>query len=69
MEVVDYLLEMNADYSVVDDLGRTALHHAALHGQRDIAVTLIASGAPVNVIDAHGSTPLILAAANDSSAK
>ena len=67
--MVDYLLGQDADFSLLDDLGRTPLHHASVHGHQDITVTLISSGAPVNVIDSQGCTPLILAAANDPSAK
>ena len=66
VDVVDYLLGQDADVGLLDDLGRSPLHHAASHGHRDIAVTLVSSGAPVNVIDCHGCTPLILAAANDT---
>jgi ankyrin repeat protein len=48
-----------------DALGRTALHYAALgsaNADPDLIDTLIAAGASVNVADAHGCTPLDLAA-------
>ena len=42
--------------------GRSALHHAAGKGRKDVAELLLANGADVNAKDQNGSTPLAWAA-------
>jgi len=48
-----------------DGNGWSALHWAAVRGHHDVAMTLVASGAPVDVVGADGGTPLHWAAHHD----
>lgn len=60
---VDAQLAAGADVNHMDDeYGATALMVAALKGHTDVAATLIAADADVNVSDETGSTALMLAA-------
>jgi hypothetical protein len=45
----------------VDDIGRTAMHGAALRGANNIVQFLYDHGAKVDVVDKKGWTPLIIA--------
>ena len=45
----------------VDETGATALHHAAAEGHLEIARLLLEKGAPINVKNAEGFTPLAMA--------
>jgi ankyrin repeat protein len=56
--VVKLLLERGASVKARDNDGKTALHHAAEHGQDAIAKILIDAGADVTARDAAGRTPL-----------
>ena len=51
---------------VQDELGNSALHLAATFLQADVIKELLSSGAPPDVVDADGNTPLLalLSAAN-----
>ena len=69
VDLVDRLIAMGADLRLTDDLGRVALHYAALNGHCDIAVTIVSTNFDVNPRDRQGCTPLMLAAASDTSAK
>jgi ankyrin repeat protein len=51
-----------ANVDVVDNHGRTALHHAARWDQLDTVTLLLQSGANVDVVDSYGWTPLHQAA-------
>lgn len=46
----------------LDELGRSALHHAVLKDQTDIAKLLLRAGLDINGKDHNGDTPLHLAA-------
>jgi ankyrin repeat protein len=49
-------------WATADADGRTALHHAARTGQRDVVTLLLKQGAAINQADKAGLTPLYLAA-------
>lgn len=59
------LLCRHADVAAVDDSGKTALHYAAMSGADGVAEVLIDAGAPVDMRDAEGRTPLWYAAARN----
>lgn len=52
------LLSQDADVAAADDSGFTALHFACQQGNYEIAEALLTAGAPVNVKDSWGNTPL-----------
>jgi len=51
--------------SACDGSGWSALHWAAIRGHHDVAMMLVGSGAPVDVVGADGGTPLHWAAHHD----
>jgi ankyrin repeat protein len=59
LEVVRALLERNRGLvRQQDPTGATALHHAAFHGRRNIALFLVERGADINARDReYGATP------------
>ncbi len=57
-EIVEFLLERDADLHAHTKYGRTPLHVAAAEDRRDVAEVLIRHGADVNAEDAYGWTPL-----------
>jgi ankyrin repeat protein len=59
---VHLLLEHGADAKVRTNAGFTALHSAAFKGDLAMVKALLAAGAPVNVADDRGLTPLIMVA-------
>jgi len=61
-EGIRILLKYKANVDAVDELGRTALMHAAGEGHVAIARVLLDAGADVALADRHGSTPLMEAA-------
>jgi ankyrin repeat protein len=63
-EVVERLLKARADLHAIsrNALKNTPLHAAIAGGHVDVALTLIAGGAAVDVADAGGHTPLHIAA-------
>jgi ankyrin repeat protein len=63
-EVVERLLKADADLHAIsrNALKNTPLHAAIAGGHVDVALTLIAHGAAVDVADAGGHTPLHIAA-------
>lgn len=63
-DIASILLQTNADPTVMDGRGRTALHHAALVGTTSCITLLIQHGARLNQKDNQGATPLILAVKN-----
>lgn len=62
LQVTELLLEHGADLHVLDDAGRTALSHAAEHGNPDIVQSLIDAGAEIHAADMEGRTALMFAA-------
>lgn len=60
-DVVRLLLGAGANVGARDELGRTALHHAADFGDADSVKVLLKAGARADVPDAAGDTPLTLA--------
>ena len=60
--IVSVLIEHNADGTVANHTGQTALHYAASRNRYDIASMLLKSGVGVNAVDSNGATPLHRAA-------
>ena len=58
LEIVQMLLEHNADIHAQNDMGNTALHIAASHGRTNVLQLLLNHGADLNAKDNKGSTPL-----------
>lgn len=58
VEVATRLLALGVDAAAADGQKMTALHHAAAHGLIDLARTLIARGAPLEVENVWGGTVL-----------
>lgn len=50
---------INVNYA--DGSGKTALHHAAIHGMKELAKLLLELGANKNAEDAAGNKPIALA--------
>ena len=66
---VNYLINrLGVDIDHSDELGYTALHHAALSGFEDIVETLLEAGIDVNAQSVQFGTPLHLAAAKSRTA-
>ncbi|MCB1178453.1 MAG: ankyrin repeat domain-containing protein [Leptospiraceae bacterium] len=61
IDVVNALLEANADPNVVGDNGKTALTIALRRNQLKVAEALIQKGADINAKDDKGVTPLMWA--------
>jgi uncharacterized protein len=61
LECVKIALAAGGDVNHVDDIGRTAMHGAALRGSNDIVQLLYDRGARLDVVDKKGWTPLIIA--------
>ena len=59
--LVDLLLGRTAQPALADHEGWTPLHYAARGYELPIARRLLDAGAPVDVLDAHGNTPLFRA--------
>jgi len=65
-EIVELLLDKGADINAKDDeSGFTALHHAALFGNKSAAEVLVTRGADINAKDKQGHTPLYVAVNHD----
>lgn len=57
-DVADYLLDRGADIGAQNGNGQTGLHLAAIGGWRDTVQRLLARGAPIEVENEWGGTPL-----------
>ena len=58
IEIVNFLLDNNAEINVVDAQQMTPLHWAAWQGQLDVAKVLVARGAEINKPNISNHTPL-----------
>jgi ankyrin repeat protein len=61
MECVKIAFDAGGDVNHVDDIGRTAMHGAALRGANSIVQFLYDRGAKLDVVDKKGWTPLVIA--------
>jgi ankyrin repeat protein len=61
MECVKIAFEHGGEVNHIDDVGRTAMHGAALRGANDIVQFLFDRGAKLDVVDKKGWTPLVIA--------
>lgn len=65
-ECIDFLLENNADVTLFDDAGNTALHHACRSDNPEVIKKLIRAGANINAMSANFTSrirsPLMYAA-------
>ena len=57
ISIVQYLHQAEADITIRDKYGRTAVLWAARWGHRDIVEYLHQAGADVNIRDSDGNTP------------
>jgi ankyrin repeat protein len=64
-ETMQLLIEHRADVNARQQLGYTALHTAAQHGDEEMVDQLLAAGADCHLAGDDGKTPADLAAAND----
>ena len=65
-DIVSLLLDEGCPINVVDDKGMSLIHYAALYGQIDMMIEMLAGKRlDVNIGDDKGWTPLHLAAGND----
>ena len=65
-EVVNFLLNEEADPTIRDSFGRTALMHAVKRNATDVLDVLIRGGSEINAQDNDGMTALMLAANVDN---
>lgn len=65
-ECVMELLDRGADASIVDNMNKTALHHACQHGNIAVCSELINVGIDVNLQDVDGVTAICFAAGVDN---
>lgn len=61
LECVKIALEHGGDVNHIDDVGRTAMHGAALRGANNIVQLLYDHGAKLDIVDKKGWTPLVIA--------
>jgi uncharacterized protein len=60
-ECVKIAFEHDSDVNHIDDVGRTAMHGAALRGANNIVQFLYDHGAKLDIVDKKGWTPLVIA--------
>ena len=65
LDVVNFLIEMNANIHAANKNGETAIHISASRGYVQLTNILLEKGADVDVQDGEGRTPVILAAMSD----
>lgn len=61
LSVVKHLLGEGAEINGQDIIGRTALHHAIMHLQKEVMELLVHKGADIEVKENKGLTPIGLA--------
>jgi ankyrin repeat protein len=64
-DVVEILLQQNANVDMQDRNGRTALHEAVVQGHKDVAEILLQRNADINLRDSDETTALQLAVLRD----
>ncbi|EAY09175.1 hypothetical protein TVAG_363900 [Trichomonas vaginalis G3] len=64
IDIVEYLLECNANIDATDSIGETALLTAATFGHSHIVCFLVTKGANIEATDKYHWTPLMAACAN-----
>ncbi|XP_052781245.1 poly [ADP-ribose] polymerase tankyrase-1-like [Mya arenaria] len=64
LEKVNLLISHGCDLTVIDEAQASAVHAAVHAGSYTLLETLLRSGAPVNYVDGHHTTPLMLAVIN-----
>lgn len=73
IDMIDYLIEHNADVNQINNIGNTALFYAVFYSknQTEIIEKLLKAGADINIQNKSGVSPLILAnsMANDKVSK
>ena len=67
--IVDLLLKKKADLTPSNKDGMSVLHFALTEGSKAVTKKIIAAGAPVNVKNAYGITPLMYASGKGGKAK
>lgn len=65
--MLNQVLEMEADVNVTDTNGWTPLHHAAQYGELEAITSLIKRGASVHIFSNKGYFPIHVAALNNQS--
>ena len=60
-EIIDYLLEKNADTDIQDNKGDTPLHTAVFKENKELVMLLVSAGASINLSNKKGVTPLKMA--------
>lgn len=73
IDMIDYLIEHNADVNQINNIGNTALFYAVFYSknQTEIIEKLLKAGADINIQNKSGVSPLTLAnsMANDRVSK
>lgn len=73
IDMIDYLIEHNADVNQINNIGNTALFYAVFYSknQTEIIEKLLKAGADINIQNKSGVSPLTLAnsMANDKVSK
>lgn len=67
--IVDLLLEKKADLTPANKDGMSILHFALTEGSKAVTKKVIAAGAPLNVKNSYGITPLMYASGKGGKAK
>ena len=67
--IVDLLLEKKADLTPANKDGMSVLHFALTEGSKAVTKKIINAGAPINVKNSYGITPLMYAAGKGGKAK
>ena len=58
LPIVKILIDYRANINVQDKLGYSALHYSSQNHSNEMTIFLIEKGSVIDVVDAHGNTPL-----------